>query len=309
MKLNYLLSIALVFGAASLSVVGQDCNYWYASVGVKSSDKRRGPMNKADTGNILSGIECLLRLEGDKSRGAFTGATSSSGMFFMPEATVEIDALYYISVLFYRRYDHALAVALRSTSDTEEPKINSDEVVKAAFESYRRWFAKVKEIGFEEARRRKLDPLEGSNVVWAGGSVGATLEFEITGTETVCSGGVLRLTATVQNKTDRWLKVEKDIWTYLIEESWMPDGRRVAAKRSTFPSGVLIIPGPRPDKPIFEIPPHDSYSREFEIDTKADRFYKNPGLYSLATVLPIEPQDGNGVGSNQFVFRVTPCGT
>lgn len=144
----------------------QDCNYWYAAVGVKSANGQRGNKDEKDTKNILDGIECLLKLEGDKSRGAYSGATSFSGPAFMPEATVEINALYYISKLFYDNYKHTDALALRRPGFENNKILNSDEIVSIAFESYRKWFEKVKEIGLEEARKQKLDPLCGSGVRW-----------------------------------------------------------------------------------------------------------------------------------------------
>lgn len=160
----------LLFVFASIFFVSeamaQDCNYWNAAVGVKSSNSRRGDKDEKDPANIMEGIECLLKLEGDKSVGAFGGATSSSGEAGLPEATVEICALYYISKLFYDKYDHASAVVLRYKNYEENKSFNSDEAVKIAYESYRKWFEKVKEIGLEEARKQKLDPLEGSGVRW-----------------------------------------------------------------------------------------------------------------------------------------------
>ena len=144
----------------------QDCNYWNAGIGVKSANSKRGRKDEKNPKNIMEGIECLLMLEGDKSRGAFSGATSFSGPGGMPEATVEICALYYISVLFYEKYDHASAVVVHYENYEENQSLNSDGAVKTAFESYRKWFQKVKEIGLEEARKQKLNPLEGSGVVW-----------------------------------------------------------------------------------------------------------------------------------------------
>lgn len=145
----------------------QDCNYWDAGVGVKNSNLKRGDKDEKNLENIMEGIECLLRLEGDKSRGAFGGATSTSGSWALNSpTTVEICALYYISVLYYERFDHASAVVLLYKNYQETKSKNSDEAVKAAFESYRKWFAKVKEIGLKEARKQKLDPFEGSDVRW-----------------------------------------------------------------------------------------------------------------------------------------------
>jgi len=146
----------------------QDCNYWNAGVGVKGSNLKRGDKDEKNPENIIEGIECLLKLEGDKSRGAFGGGTSIRmiGGDKFPSSTVEICALYYISVLFYEKYDHARAVVLRYKNYEENKSLSTNEAIKTAFESYRKWFAKVKEIGLEEARKQKLDPLAGTDVRW-----------------------------------------------------------------------------------------------------------------------------------------------
>lgn len=151
---------------SALEAYGQDCNYWYAAVGVKSANLRAGDKDKKNLENIVEATECLLNLEGDKSRGAFSGATSFKISEQFPRATVEVCALYYISYLFYEKYDHANGVALRYQNYDENRTLNSDEAVKIAFDSYRKWFEKVKEIGLEEARKQKLDPLAGSGVRW-----------------------------------------------------------------------------------------------------------------------------------------------
>ncbi len=146
-----------------INSVAQDCNYWNAAVGEKSSNGKRGNKDEKNTDNILEGIECLLRLEGDKSRGAYSGATHNRVSQLFPQATVEVNALYYVSKLFFDRFDHANGIALQNIKDRT---FNSEESVRAAFESYRKWFIKVKKIGLEEARKQKLDPLECSGIQW-----------------------------------------------------------------------------------------------------------------------------------------------
>src|SRR5215204_4710425 len=170
-KLKFSLSVIVIIVIFFVfdSNAQEDCNYWNAGVGVKSSNSKRGRKDEKNPENIIEGIECLLKLEGDKSRGAFGGATSPRGEFFLKgeaDSTVEICALYYISVLFYEKYDHARAVVLRYKNYEENKSLNSNEAVKTAFESYRKWFAKVREIGLEEARKQKLDPLKDSDVLW-----------------------------------------------------------------------------------------------------------------------------------------------
>jgi hypothetical protein len=71
--------------------------------------------------------------------------------------------LYYVSYLFHQPWDQADAPFLVSQRNS---KLNSDKNVSKAYKAYKKWFKKVIEIGLEEARKQKLDPLEGSGVKW-----------------------------------------------------------------------------------------------------------------------------------------------
>lgn len=125
---------------------------------------------KLTIAEIEEGIGCLLKLKGNKYKARFTGTTGfdphSSNEYKPPRkpATVEIAALYYASYLFYDNWEHAGSVALYD-EDTEE--INTKNNIERAYKSYRKWLAKIKEIGFEKAREQKLDPLEGSGINWS----------------------------------------------------------------------------------------------------------------------------------------------
>lgn len=119
---------------------------------------------------MMSGIACLLQQQGKTGVGLFSGMKPETSQF-VPMASVEIDALYKISMLFYGNDKFAHAIALVSVPIERHGKyheyvFNSKKYIKRAFASYRRWFEKVKEIGLEEARKQKLDPLAGSGVRW-----------------------------------------------------------------------------------------------------------------------------------------------
>ena len=166
-KLNRLvvsLLPAIIVFLSATSVWSQECDYWFEWAGVKSVSPPKSEPDTKDPAVVLSGIRCLLTVEGDKSHGPFMGATHFGVSAILPETTVEICALYKISHLFTGTYKHADGVALRYTDS--RPEKNTDAQVKVAFESYRKWFQKVEEIGIEKARELKLDPLNGSGVRW-----------------------------------------------------------------------------------------------------------------------------------------------
>ncbi len=152
----------MIFSATE--IMAQDCSYWYKSVGVKNIKYSGEKVNEKNPEKVMEGIECLLKLKGDKSRGAFSGAMNTKVSQLFPRATVEVCALYYISYLFYENFKHASGVALHEIEDAEA--LNSDVVIKKTYKIYRKWFEKVKQIGLEEARKQKLDPLGDSGITW-----------------------------------------------------------------------------------------------------------------------------------------------
>lgn len=146
------------------NIMAQNCNYWHNMVGVKDVDYSGKKVDEKDPKQILKGIECLLKLEGNKSPGGLSGATHPEVSQLLPSAAVEVTALHYISYLFYERFDYANGVALH---EIDKPSVlNSDKVVKKAYRSYRKWFKKVKKIGIDKARKKNIDPLKGSGITW-----------------------------------------------------------------------------------------------------------------------------------------------
>ncbi len=136
------------------------CKYWYAQV--DPSVEVDFEIDENNPENILKGISCLLGLEGNRSDGLFGGAIKTRVSQVFPKATVEVCALFYISYLFYGDWEHADGIALSEHGQ----KFQSDKTIKKAFAFYRKWLETVKKIGLEEARKRKLDPLTGSNIHW-----------------------------------------------------------------------------------------------------------------------------------------------
>jgi len=81
--------------------IANECDYWEAKAGVPIAEVKP-EIDEKDVKEIEKGIDCLLRLERNKSRGAFSGVTSFDISAELPDATVEICALYYFSYLFLK---------------------------------------------------------------------------------------------------------------------------------------------------------------------------------------------------------------
>ena len=119
-------------------------------------------MNRKDEKSIMCGIECLLKLEGNK-RKASVGANRSiyTSDVNIPNPTVEIAALVYISDIFKGSPD----IPVRRLYD-KNPNATIDETVKKAYKYYREWFEEVKRVGLVKARQLGLDPLKNRDVHW-----------------------------------------------------------------------------------------------------------------------------------------------
>jgi hypothetical protein len=83
---------------------------------------------------------------------------------------VNLAALYAISYVYSGHYDHAGAVALRgdgaSTTDSSGNYVTKPAAIRKAYNSYRAWFAKVRQLGLACANEKGLQPLEGSGLTW-----------------------------------------------------------------------------------------------------------------------------------------------
>jgi hypothetical protein len=140
------------------------CQYWYSQVdpSVKRPESIKSIDGKVDD-NTFKGIECLLKLQGQKGPAKFGGATRHDVSQIFEAPSVEVAALYYISFLYYQKWDHANAVALTD--------INTGEIIKAdkvaeVYSYYREWFKQVKKVGIAKARSKGLDPLTGRKIAW-----------------------------------------------------------------------------------------------------------------------------------------------
>ncbi|MEZ5307888.1 MAG: hypothetical protein R2684_12155 [Pyrinomonadaceae bacterium] len=142
-----------------------DCSYWLGLVkaGTTSEVLGRAP-DESDPAVVLKGIECLLTLEGKGGMGTFQGATSFENSDPPPRQTAGVNALYYISYLYFQDWHHAGGVELQGAGDFRFS--NARELEERAFASYKAWFREVKELGLAGARKAGLNPLDYSCVNW-----------------------------------------------------------------------------------------------------------------------------------------------
>lgn len=158
----------IVVGMSSINGPGQgkkvsECQYWQSKVDetVMAPESTSEP-DTANAAVVLNGIECLLKMEGNRNPARFSGAVNNEVSQIFQPAPAEVAALYYISCLYYQKWDHANAVALRGP----DGKVNDPEDVREAYRSYRKWFEQVKHVGLAKARELKLEPLKDTKVSW-----------------------------------------------------------------------------------------------------------------------------------------------
>ena len=119
---------------------------------------------------VTAAIGCLLELESDVRPTNAMGVTWVGSSLRLDTAPVNLAALYYISYLYTRNWKHGTAVALRGPGAEyrrSQPKYSTTQSsIHEAYRAYRRWYSQVKDIGLEEARAERLDPLAGSSLYW-----------------------------------------------------------------------------------------------------------------------------------------------
>lgn len=159
-----------------------NCTFWHSKVdpNIKPSDRLDTVSPGAAEGiskelkvdssaisseeELFKAIECLLHLEGNKTDSKIIGATSYYTSQVFGASTVEVAALYYISYLYYGKWDHAYAAKLVDKNGFVE----DSQMIHKAYVSYRNWYKKLKEVGTAKAKETKLDPLAGTGIGWYG---------------------------------------------------------------------------------------------------------------------------------------------
>lgn len=140
------------------------CEYWQAKVdpSMRSTPvpEEAAPATDRET---LAGMRCLLTLEGRTSPSTYESATVGyelSQRFDAP--SVEVAALFYVSYLFYERWQHSRAMILIDRQGNR----NSKKSIARAYIAYRAWLAKISEGELDRARKEAVDPLYGTGLHW-----------------------------------------------------------------------------------------------------------------------------------------------
>ena len=168
-RMMILLPLLVLLGVVQFifSQSGQEhglCDRWRAMIDphVKSNEREPDVENVTER-EAMEGIACLLTYQGNQRAGKFSGATRFDISQTFPDATIELDALYTISAIYYGKWKHARGIALVDQS----PKILKPKAgAKRAFPYLQGWFQRLKAKGLERLRSEHDDPLNGSGLRW-----------------------------------------------------------------------------------------------------------------------------------------------
>lgn len=138
------------------------CEYWKSKIDPSLPLMGKGLWELPIDEESISAIECLLQLEGRREPANIGGVTRFDVSKIIENQSIEIAALYYITFIYSKKWDHASAIAIVAANG----EINTPDIINKAFLAYKEWFKTVKIIGLEKARRQKLEPLKDTDLHW-----------------------------------------------------------------------------------------------------------------------------------------------
>lgn len=153
---------ALLFASSAAFARADRCTHWRAKVD-PSLSLQGGIAELPSDQEAVAAIDCLLAKQGDTHPARFSGVTDLRVSQIFDQATIEVAALYVISFVYERNWDHGMAIAINGPDG-----VSTKKTVRQAYAAYRRWFAKVKRYGIAECRRRGISPLKGTSLAWYG---------------------------------------------------------------------------------------------------------------------------------------------
>jgi len=154
---------ALLFDCSAASAHGARCTVWRSKVDPSLSLQGRAIAELPSDRDAVAAIACLLESRGDTRPARFSGAMDERVSQTFDRATIEVAALYFISFIYEKKWDHGMAVAIDGPDG-----VNTDKTIRDAYAAYRRWFVKVKRYGIADCRKRGIAPLRGTSLAWYG---------------------------------------------------------------------------------------------------------------------------------------------
>jgi hypothetical protein len=140
------------------------CREWDAKVNPAVRGKIAVKVESLSDDEVMVAIGCLLKHRGDQRPARFRGATHYEVSQLLPAASIELASLYYISYLFTGNFQHGDGIAFWD----QHGVINPPGACEIAYDAYSKWFEQVRSMGLAAARKKKLDPLQGTNLRWYG---------------------------------------------------------------------------------------------------------------------------------------------
>ena len=147
-------------GRFKIMFVGDNTDYNKANYPLKYFGTKPEP-------DTLSMIRNLLEFEGDQrlcyvplKNFNLLSSTAISGNY-----TIEVEALFLVNQLYFGEdfKNYSPYARLRSEPDCN---LGSEEIVKHAYDAYRKWFKAVEKMGLAEARSAGIKPLKETCIGW-----------------------------------------------------------------------------------------------------------------------------------------------
>ncbi|MGN7819565.1 hypothetical protein ACTJJB_05510 [Chitinophaga sp. 22536] len=121
--------------------------------------------------DTLGAIEELLSLKGNEricTLPIMSYNPLRSQIYMGPNKnySIQVEALFIINQLIFERpFVYSSYPVLVNKVNNLEASV-SGEIIDKAFEAYRSWYMRLKEIGVQEIKYRKIMPLDGTSVKW-----------------------------------------------------------------------------------------------------------------------------------------------
>ena len=136
-----------------------------------ASGKYFNYFGKIEPSDTLQVIEELLALKGDKRACAVPiAAYSVNALSYYPNrfekfCTIEVEALFLVEYIIeskpLKRLPYPILRSIKS-----DHVVQNEYAIEKAYESYRKWFKKIKKYGLHRAKKKGFYPLKHSGLRW-----------------------------------------------------------------------------------------------------------------------------------------------